>query len=273
MSSRVKRNRYFRPQEKGKVKRKRDHTLPARVALFLIPRMLILAAFGGILYFVWGIVQDDEVFKINEIEVLGCEYTNPEIVHNQLKGILKANIFDIDIEYINRLVKTNSWVREVTTVRRLPDGLKVYVLEHSPVAIAQVAANFYLVSHDGQLLNLNNSAKAISNLPVINLQKETDNGTIRKKVEIASALLLRIRDYKTDIFNIISEVLVNDKYEIALMLTNDNNLLLVNEEDNGKTIMKYLGLLNEIKRDSSRSRLIDLRFRNQVVVKEQIGEF
>jgi cell division septal protein FtsQ len=136
-----------------------------------------------------------------------------------------------------------------------------------PIAIANFGSTFYLIANDGAIVDILTKGNINFSLPIVNLSSESDNKIARQKIAAAGLLLENIRDKHPEIFNVISEVLVSDDMQVALLLNNDKNLLIVNEKDNGAAIMKYLGIFQEIKKNNPEGAIVDLRFNKQVVVK------
>jgi len=266
-------NKYFRSQDQRKVKRSSEGNIFTRVARYLFPRIIIISLLAAGLWYVWEHVKTDDIFAVKRIEIAGCGKTSEKRILGQLEHLNGRNMFDVDIDMVNRSMKINPWVKEVTTIRKLPDTIRVMIHEYSPVAIANITSRFYLVAKNGKILEIHNSSLSLKTLPVINLALESKHSVTLKKVSVASIMLERIRDNYPLIFESISEVLLNSNYEIGLILNNDRNLLLLDESDDGYSIMKYLGLVKEIRKDYSDGMIVDLRFKGQVVVRQFYGEF
>ena len=273
MTKKRKMNKYFRSQDQRKVKRSAERNIIARAVRYLSSRIIIIALLAAGLWYVWDQVKTDDIFAIKRIEIAGCGKTSEKRVLGQLEHLNGRNIFDVDIDQVNRSLKTNPWVKEITTIRKLPDTIRVMIREYSPVAIANITSRFYLVAKNGKILDIHNSSLSPESLPVINLAAESEDSIAEKKVTMASVMLERIRDNYPLIFESISEVLFNSNFEIGLILNNDRNLLLLDESDDGYSIMKYLGLVKEIRKDYSDGMIVDLRFKGQVVVRQFYDEF
>ncbi|MBN2135813.1 MAG: FtsQ-type POTRA domain-containing protein [Acidobacteria bacterium] len=258
---------YLRSTQRHNVKRLTTKARLLRVVRFVLPKFLFIAIVIILGNFIWNEIREEQVFTITKVELSGCKYTNPKTVARQVSKFKGENLFKTDIDLINETVKRNPWVRTVKTVRKIPNTLSIQVVEHMPIAIANFGSTFYLIANDGAIVDILTKGDPSFSLPIVNLSSESDNKIARQKIAAAGLLLENIRDKHPEIFNVISEVLVSDDMQVALLLNNDKNLLIVNEKDNGAAIMKYLGIFQEIKKNNPEGAIVDLRFNKQVVVK------
>ena len=89
-------------------------------------------------------------FALKDVVVAGnARVTREEIL--RLAGLLPGtNIFAIALDEVERDVGANSWVAEVTAVRRLPDRIAIKVTERTAAALVLLEAP-YLADADGEI--------------------------------------------------------------------------------------------------------------------------
>jgi cell division septal protein FtsQ len=260
-------NKYFRADELKLVKEPKLNMKVRKFSRRIVVRILFVSIIIISMYLLWLQIKKNDNFKIEKIEIVGCEFSNSRAIAEQLKGLRGRNLFDIDIAEISGIVERNIWVKQCTTVRSLPEKIKIYIEEYTPIAIANIAGRYFLVAKEGDIIDLYNFSSSMVYLPVINLSEETKNSEARYKISLIGQLLERIKTNNPQFFAVISEVVVGEKSEIGLILNNDNNVLIINSDDDGTSLKKYFGLCKEIKSGYQSGTVVDLRFNNQVVIK------
>jgi hypothetical protein len=262
--------KYFRADELKHVKEPKINTTLKKVSRKVIVRIFIIALFVVALYLAWLQIRKDDTFLVTKIEISGCEFSDSRAIAFQLKNLKGKNLFDIDIKEISEKLKHHHWIRECTVVRSIPETINVYIEEYTPVAIANIAGRYFIIANEGDVIDLYNAGITKIHLPIINLSNETSNSSARYKVSIVGKMLEKIRDENPIFYPIISEIVFNEQQVVGFILNNDNNILLLNSDDNGGSLKKYLGLYKEIKGKYPLGVVIDLRFNDQVVIKQEM---
>lgn len=85
-----------------------------------------------------------ERFALHTIEVLGAHRTSEDEVRAQSGLRLGQNLFAIDPRAAEERVRALSWVREVQVARTPPDGVRIEVEEHRPVALVALEDLYYV---------------------------------------------------------------------------------------------------------------------------------
>lgn len=265
-------NKYFRGDERKLVKEPKLNMKVRRFSKRLVVKILLASFICVSLYMLWLQVRKTDNFKIEKVEITGCEYSDPRAIAEQLKDLRGKNLFEVDIAEISGMVERNSWVKQCTTVRSLPEKIKIYIEEYTPIAVANIAGRYFLVANEGDVIDVYNFSNSTVFLPVINLSEETKNSSARHKIGVIGQLLERIKKNNPQFYSVISEVVLDDKSGVGLILNNDNNMLIINADDDGTSLKKYFGLYREIRNGYQKGTVVDLRFHNQVVIKPDFRE-
>lgn len=262
--------KYFRTEELKRVKEPMVQMKLRRFSRRFVVRILVLLSTVAILYFAWLQIRKDDTFIVNKVEIYGCEYSDAGAITAQLKELKGRNLFDIDIEQISRRLERYRWVKQCKTVRTIPETISVYIEEHTPVAVANIAGRYFLVAKEGDVIDLYTRKDFKEFLPIINLSNEKSNSEAGYKVSLVGKMLEKIREENPYFYSVISEVVFDKEQAVGLVLNNDNNILLLNSDDNGAGLKKYFGLYKEIKAKYPMGCVVDLRFNNQVVIKQDL---
>lgn len=136
--------------------RKGSFDLTGVIFNFLVPAVLCLAMVGGIGYLAlagYRVVKSSDFFTMGSIEVEGISRLSREDVeaivrrHSPDGGTWNADIDAIRAEMVGRRE-----VKGVSVSRRLPDVLRVSVVEREPVAVVKVGDALMWADDDGVLI-------------------------------------------------------------------------------------------------------------------------
>ncbi len=132
---------------------------------FLIAFVLIIVL---AIYFL-----NSDYFKVKAISFEGTSHLakeNLEKIKNMFTG---KNIFRVPVKDAKEILSSSPWVKEVEIHRDFPDKINVKVIEREPVASITDGIQYFLVSDDGMVLEVSDSAPEliqIADLPVRKLK-------------------------------------------------------------------------------------------------------
>ncbi len=114
-------------------------------------------------------------FKIENILITGTR----NLSNNYIKDILEiykyGSIFNIDLSSIYNKIEQNSWVKEVSIERVLPNIIKIKILENQPIAIWQNKKNNKLITANGDIIFDGNVNDFKNDFPIIKGNKSKEN--------------------------------------------------------------------------------------------------
>lgn len=200
--------------------------------LFELPTMFDVSALG---------------FKCEHIKIEGIKYANKEDVKKAINTKIGSSIFQESPEEIRENIEKISWVRTAVVKRKLPNTLKIRIVEYQPIAYWQVDQQLFLIDSQGVIIQAERH-RNLTHLPVI---------TGEKAAEKFPGLMKEI-DAFPDIYNRITGAVFISKRRWDIIL--DAKVKIKLPEQNIKSAMQYL---HKLEGDHSLSNkdisLIDLR--------------
>ena len=190
--------------------------------------ILFLIALGGTIYYL-----TTPAFNISNIEIYGNEKNTVETYISLSKiEIGNTNIFGITSNGINKNIKENSYVEEVTMKRKLPNTVQIYITERKVSYQIQNSNSYIYLSDQGYILEISEEKKDV---PVIE-GFCTIEGSVQMGQRIIEEDLIKL--------NIIAKIINYCKYntiehKVTRIDATDYTNYIVKFEEDKKTV--YLG--------------------------------
>lgn len=214
-----------------------------------------------------------EVFNFDSIKVVGNETVSSEELF-RLSGLkFGENLFDIDIQKAAERIEANPFIKRVRISRELPNSIAMRVFERKPfVFIAQ--GSFYTADESGHLMpsrsHKNFDLPIITGMDDISLPfigNRVDDQRFGKALDVAR--ILNTEPYS--LYNSISEINIGPRGDVSLIGTLKGTKIFLGKSGYQNKINRIRSLLSTIKRGEGLSgyQYMDLRFENQIIVKER----
>ena len=114
-------------------------------------------------------------FKLENVLITGTL----NLSENYIKDIIElhndGSIFNIDLSLIYNKIKQNSWVKQVSIERVLPNIIKVKIIENEPIAIWQNKKDNKLIAANGNIIFDGNVNDFKNDFPIIKGNKSKEN--------------------------------------------------------------------------------------------------
>ena len=114
-------------------------------------------------------------FIIKNIEIIGIQNLSHDYLKNIINKNNEANIFNINLPIVYKQIIKNSWVKEVSVERILPDTIKIKILEKKPIAIWQNKNGHKLITPNGEVISDGNVNTFKNSFPIIKGHKAKEN--------------------------------------------------------------------------------------------------
>ena len=114
-------------------------------------------------------------FKIENILITGTRNLSNNYIKDIIEIYKDGSIFNIDLSSIYNKIKQNSWVKEVSVERVLPNIIKIKILENQPIAIWQNKKNNKLITANGDIIFDGNVNDFKNDFPIIKGNKSKEN--------------------------------------------------------------------------------------------------
>ncbi len=247
-----------------------------RIALFIVA-VLLPVGFAGYALATFALTSPLFVLTSpDDVVVTGNQFVSREEVLDalglSLTGSIKSgtNVFRMSLDNERRGVETLPWVRSASITRALPHGLMVHVTERIPVAYANVSGRISLVDGDGMLLEKPESGAF--DFPVLyGLDNLTGLDSRRARISLYEDFMRQLGTEAPGAGWMISEVYLNDGEDLKALLINGQQTIQVHfgDKDFLPRFRNFLALLPKIQKSNDKLDVVDLRYRNEVVVVPQ----
>jgi cell division protein FtsQ len=179
----------------------------------------------------------------------------------KLRTDRNTNIFAVDMEDVRARVEQIQWVRYATVERILPDQILIRVVERESIGLARIQGHIYEFDADAAILDPNPSST--SHFPILNGLQENDTEGNLLKIAKYRQVIGDLGDIKS------SEIIVNQSNEVSIVRGEDALIVNLGTEDFKQRWSQYLAVKDKIESEYKDAVVVDLRFRNQVIVSNE----
>ncbi len=257
---------YIRNLKNKEVRKSRfKRTLSQRIfRIFLILVLLSEIAYLG--FHGFRALQDSSLFVLNDVQVTG---THKMTVEEVKKIVLakKSNALRADLTEIKLRLENHPWIQSAILWRELPGTIHVHVTERKPAAL-MLSGDLYLVDHSGRIIQLFDQDPQFAGLPVITgIASPSDQENIRSGLEFLDLL-----SGDPEVLKKVSEIHYYDRDSTTIYLNGMPFGLLVSKDGILPMIRKFLSYMDFVKNNFSGQKIIDLRYKDQIVLKSAYQE-
>ena len=250
-------SRFLRPTDLQRLRRNQRRIQVQR--LFVILRgaaLLGVVVLGGV--WVWRHTRSGERFAVRKIEFAGAKHTPKADLDRETQRYVGLNLFQIDIERVQRDLRGLGWVRRIDIEKQVPDTLRIKITERIPVALANVKGSLKYVDEEGVAFAELSPRVGDADLPLI---AEAQGAELLRSVQLLTSLAER----DPEIYSRISEVWPIPPRGFALFDRQLNAVVYANAED---ISTKYRNLYALLRAENHPDiEYADLRFADRVIVK------
>ncbi|HZI50187.1 MAG TPA: FtsQ-type POTRA domain-containing protein [Terriglobia bacterium] len=233
-------------------------------------KWFLLSAAGAVLivvgvsgYAVSHYLYTSPRFDVRRVLVFGLNRVKEDDVTSRAALPDSVNAFAVDLAEVRERVEGLRWVRYATVQRVLPDTISIKVVERTPVGLATIRGDVFQFDEEAHLLDRDRDSGAA--FPILNGLKKDDIEGNHKKV----ALYLRIME-ELNGRNELSEVLINDTFEVSVISVNEPILVTLGKEKFRERWGHFLMLRSKIQTEFPNTVQVDFRFRNQAILRSQV---
>jgi cell division protein FtsQ len=189
--------RFFRPPDVARLRRNQRRIQLQRFAS-VAGKVVVASGIVIGLLLAYRHTQGDARFAVKAIEIIGATHTPRAAIDAVTNQYIGANLFRIDIARLQADLRRLGWVKRIEAEKKLPDTLRIRIVEREAVALAAGERMKY-VDEDGVAFAELSPSVGDSDLPLI---------TNASGPELARcvALLRELRTRDPQIYSRISEV-------------------------------------------------------------------
>jgi cell division septal protein FtsQ len=204
----------------------------------------------------WGraLLRSMDFFRVRRVEIEGLRYATPDEIVSRLRVDTLASVWD-NVGPLEARVAEHAQVRAVRIKRKLPGTLVVVVTENPPVALVNTPRGLIVTDADGD------------SLPVDPTRIDVDLPILARKDSLLLRLLAETQAEEPALFARVSEVRRVGRGEVVFELPEFR--ILADSAVTAARLAEVLPVELDATRRSWRPRELDLRFRDQVIVRLQ----
>ena len=198
-------------------------------------------------------------FEVTKFSVSGLKRVGENDVLAKAGVELGTNVFTANLSEIRERVEQLQWVRYALVERVLPDQIIIKVVEREPIGLARIRGEAYQFDIDAMILDPDPVSG--SSFPVLDgLRADDTQGNI-KKVQSYRKVLEDLGQTE------LSEVHIDKAGEVSVVSASDPVIVNLGSTDFRSRWIRYLQLKTQIQQQYPQAVRVDLRFKNQIMVR------
>jgi cell division protein FtsQ len=198
-------------------------------------------------------------FEVQKLSVSGLKRVDENQVLARAGFEVGTNVFRVKLDQIRERVEGLQWVRHALVERVLPDQIIIKVIEREPIGLARIRGEVYQFDIDAKILDPDPITGA--SFPILDGLRAGDKKSNVTKVEAYRKVLEDLGQTS------LSEIHVTDSGEVTVVSASDPLMINLGTVDFRTRWIKYLQLKPQIQQQYPQAVRVDLRFRNQVIVR------
>ncbi len=133
------------PSYRTRVGRATASVAKASLGIFLVVGTAAATAWGG-----YRLALSSSRFSVQNIEVESSRRKSDREVALGAGIQMGANLFSLDLRQAEQRLLADPWVRSVRVTRKLPQTVRIQLVEHEAAALASLDGEVFLVGADGE---------------------------------------------------------------------------------------------------------------------------
>lgn len=251
--------RFLRPHDVGRVRRNQRRIQVQRI-LGALGHIAVVGTVVTIAAWLYLRAQSDTRFALKSIEVAGAVQTPHAAIDNVTKTYTSTNLFRLDISRLQTDLGRLPWVSRVEIEKKLPDTLRIRIVERTPVALLHAGSLLrYVDEHGVAFANLTPSV-GDRDLPII---RDATGAELVRAVD----LLRTLRASDPQVFSRISEVRPVAPRGFAFFDRELGALVFANGEDLSAKWRDLYAITGAEQLGPHSIEYADLRFGDRIVIK------
>jgi cell division protein FtsQ len=247
---------FLRPRSRTRVRRPRRSLIGRLAQLVTLLGAGLAAVFA--LFVGYTRVMASDRLKVSKVEVTGTHFLSEGEVRELMGPAVGRNILTVDLEALQKRLRSSPWVADAVVRRTLPDGLEVEVHERKPLALAEMD-RLYLMDSEGTLIDIYGPRTAGFDLAIVRGLRQLDLSVRRERAERAGALLQDLGELEAEV----SEVVIDGTGDLRMVLKGEGEVLLVGPPFKSR-LKTFLSLRKELGERCPKAQYFDLRFRDRI---------
>jgi cell division protein FtsQ len=221
----------------------------------------------------WRIVTllaESGAFQVAHIAVHGTDRLSRGEALALVGELRGRNILGLRLDDWRRRLMTSPWVEDAVVRRVLPNTIDIVVRERTPIGIARLGRDLYLVDQYGTVVDTFGPAYADLDLPVIDGLGMPPRAGVpivdAERTALAARLLADVAPH-AQIASRVSQIDVRDDRDAVVLLDGDTVMLRLGDRNFAQRLQNYLDVATALKDRMSAVDTVDLRFGERMYVR------
>jgi cell division protein FtsQ len=255
--------RFFRPSDTTRVRRNLRVIQMQRVWIVL-RNALFLAMVVAAGVWAYRQTQSDARFAVRNIEIAGAVHTQRAALEAITRHYIGLNLFKIDIARVQSDLHALPWIQRIAIEKKVPNTLRIKVVERVPVALAMHDGTLRYVDASGVVCGELSPAVGDSDLPIVRDDYEKQGGPeLVRSVQFIDDL--RAKD--PIVYSRIGEVRPIAPRGFAIFDRDLDATIYANGDDVSSKFRDLYSIAQSEKLGRSQIEYADLRFSGRIVIK------
>lgn len=242
---------------KSRFKRSLSQQIFRAFLIVVLAGELVYLGFRG-----FQMASNSQIFFLNQIEITGTQKTNPDAIRKTIMATHR-NALLADLTQIKLQLESEPWIQSVVIWRKLPNTIRIHITERVPAALV-LSGNLYMVDRAGKVIGVYDQSTDHADLPV--LTGITDPGNEARV--LAGLELVKALSADPKVLGNVSEIHLMSDTESTIYLKGMSFGLLVSKDGILPMIKKFLAYSELVKKNFNGLKVIDLRYKDQIILKD-----
>ncbi len=244
-----------------------------------VKALLVTLVTAYALYRGTTIVAHAHVLTVDRILVSGNERLSRGEVIAVLSGLRGESLLFTDLDAWRRRLLASPWVKDAAIRRSLPSTIEIALLERTPIGVARLHGELYLVDDRGVMIDQFGPQYADLDLPIIDGLDGNDPRAAtlpdtlvdESRADLAARVIAAARS-KATLAKRLSQVDVSDAHNATVILTGDPAVLELGDDQFVARLESYLSLAPTLRERVADIDYVDLRFDDRIYVRPTHAE-
>lgn len=211
------------------------------------------------------------VLTVDHIVVSGNDRLSKGEVIAVLSGLRGESLLFTNLDRWRTRLLASPWVKEAALRRSLPSTIEVAVLERTPIGLARMRGDLYLVDEHGVVIDQFGPQYADIDLPIIDGLALADAnsgeaGVDEVRADLAARVIAAVRA-KPAIARRLSQIDVSDEHNATVLLSGDPAELELGDDQFLQRLESYVSLAPTLRERVADIDYVDLRFDDRIYVR------
>ncbi len=209
-----------------------------------------------------------KLFQLKEIHYEGLLHLDWQALDSLIYQSIPENLMSLNLDRIRDLVESESWVKEATIRRKLPNQLFIHVRERQSVALAAIDNELYVVDREGVVLDRSGPSHQSIDKPIVRGLKNVARENAREENALRMQVYLRVLEELKSYNHSISEIDVAAPEHVAVIPNDDPILIFLGDNHfltRYETFISQKDLYDRLKEEYGIIESVDVTYDNRII--------